>query len=155
MVSPLCDAIWIIPHLNHSVLFLHREYIPFLPAAESEPRGPVDSPLLETVAPPGWWQKGSQELFEAVESITNILKELEDSDAALITPFAGFCAFSAAIMNLYVSKFPRMNLGESPEAAALARVNKSYLHRFKRLWRMGEAWVSSSIYIFDSDFIWK
>jgi len=125
-------------------MFLRREYIPFLPTTESEPRGPIDPPLLEAVAPTGWWEANSKELFDAGECITNILQELEDCDAALITPFAGFCAFSASIQNFYVSKFPRMNLGRSTKAATLARKNKSYLYRFKDLWPIGEGWVSAT-----------
>lgn len=112
--------------------------MPFLPITELEPRGPVDPPLLEAVAPTGWWDENARELFEASECMTNILQELEDCDAALMTPFAGFCAFQAGTANFYVSRFPRMNLGGSPEAASLARTNKSYLHRFKELWPMGE-----------------
>lgn len=116
--------------------------MPFLPRGDMEPRGPIDPPLLGTVAPPGWWENGSWETFDAAACITNMLQELEDATAALMTPFAGFCAFSAGIGNLYVSSFPRMNLGKSPDAATLARANKSYLHRFKELWKIGEAWVS-------------
>jgi hypothetical protein len=106
------------------------------------PRGPIDPPLLEAAAPPGWWDNGSLEAFDAAACITNILQELEDSDTPLVTPFVGFCAFSAATANHYASTFPQMNLGRSPEAATLAATNKSYLNRFKVLWKIGEGWVS-------------
>jgi hypothetical protein len=128
---------------DHSALFLHREYIPFLPTTESEPAGPVDPPLLEASAPNGWWQDGARELFDAAACITNILSELDDAGATLMTPFAGFCAFSAATMNLYVSRFPKLNLGRSSDATALAKTNKLYMLRFKSLWKMGEGWVCS------------
>lgn len=131
-----------------STIFLHREYIPFVPSKESEPSGPTDPPILEETAPEDWWDRGSAELFHAASCITRILEDLETCGAPLLTPFTGFCAFSAAIMNLYVGAFPRMNLNRSPNGAELARLNVQYLDRFQKLWKMGIGWVSRTVFLF-------
>lgn len=85
---------------------LHREYFPFMPAAESAPRGPIDHPMLQAEAPEGWWDASALEMFDAAEHIARILSEASECGAELLTPFVGFCVFSAAYMNLYVFRFP-------------------------------------------------
>jgi hypothetical protein len=125
-----------------SLLFLHREYIPFLPTLESEPRGPVDPPLLQAVAPHNWWSRNASELFQAAASITEMLNTLDEVDASLLTPFAGFCAFSAATMNIYVLNFPRMNLNRSANMRNYIDQNIDYMNRFNGIWKMGKGWVS-------------
>ncbi|KAE8389360.1 hypothetical protein BDV23DRAFT_194428 [Aspergillus alliaceus] len=126
-----------------STLMLHREYFPFLPTAESGPRGPVDHPLLEAEAPAGWWEASALELFTAAEHIAKLLHEASECGAHLMTPFAGFCAFSASYMNLYIYRFPRMNLGRSPQAEQLMNFCLAYLEEFQHVWKLGEAWVST------------
>jgi len=87
-----------------------------------------------------WWEDRARDLFNAAECIARILHELDEMDCPLLTPFPGFCAFSAANMNLYCAAFPRMNLGRSPSAAVLAELNLSYLDRFRQIWKMGNGW---------------
>lgn len=120
---------------------LHREYFPFMPTAESGPRGPVDHPLLEAEAPVGWWESSALELFSAAEHIARLLHEASECGAHLMTPFVGFCAFSASYMNLYIYRFPRMNLGRSPQAEQLMNFCLAYLEDFRHVWKLGEAWV--------------
>jgi hypothetical protein len=114
--------------------------VPFLPAPESAPRGPVDPPLLDGQAPQNWWEDRVKELFDAASFITGLLRELEDEGAALYTPFAGFCNFSAATMNVYTHCFPSMNLGRSKESRSIMEENLEYLDRFRRHWPIGQAW---------------
>ncbi|KAF7562063.1 hypothetical protein G7046_g2074 [Stylonectria norvegica] len=124
-----------------SLIFLLREYVPFLPAPESEPAGPVDPPLLPAPAPSGWWHDRADELFTSAAKIPLLLQELKDANASLETPFAGFCAFSAATMNLYVSSFPNMNLKRSADTSFdVAVLNLRLLDRFRAVWPMGEGW---------------
>lgn len=123
-----------------SLLFLGREYIPFLPTPDSEPSGPTDAPLLEAEAPQGWWTNRAAELFFGAAHITSISQQLDEANASLLTPFAGFCNFAAATMNIYVSCFPNMNHGRSREAEAMVSSNIDYLDRFKALWPMGSGW---------------
>ncbi|TVY52771.1 putative transcriptional regulatory protein, partial [Lachnellula cervina] len=122
------------------ILFLNREYIPFLPSSTSKPQGPIDPPLLKATSPDNWWSERAADLFHAAKCITTILDELNEVDSPLITPFAGFCAFSAATMNLYVAAFPQMNLGRSKDATALAEHNIAYLDKFRQIWKIGAGW---------------
>lgn len=125
-----------------STVMLHREYFPFLPTSETVPRGPVDHPQLQAEAPPGWWDASALEMFNATEHIAKILHESSECGAEMLTPFVGFCAFSAAYMNLYVSHFPQMNLGRSPRAEENLNYCLEYLEGFRREWKLGESWVS-------------
>ncbi|KAL2866135.1 Zn(II)2Cys6 transcription factor [Aspergillus lucknowensis] len=123
-----------------SILFLNREYIPFLPKTAATPSGPVDPPLLPASSPEGWWETRAQELFGAASYITNILADLSDEGAALDTPFAAFCNFSAATMNVYVSCFPSMNLDRSSDMAGILEKNLAYLDRIRGIWPIGQGW---------------
>ncbi|RDW57296.1 hypothetical protein BP5796_12746 [Coleophoma crateriformis] len=124
------------------ILFLNREYIPFLPTSESEPQGPVDPPLLQAASPDGRWAERANELFHAAACITNILEDLEELDRPLATPFAGFCAFSIATMNIYVAAFPRMNMGRSPNADISAELHLIYIDKFRHVWKIGNGLVN-------------
>lgn len=121
---------------------LHREYFPFMPTAESAPRGPIDHPMLQAEAPEGWWDASALEMFSAAENIANILREASECGAELLTPFVGFCAFSAAYMNLYVFRFPQMNFGRSRRAEENLNQCLAYLEAFRLKWKLGESWVS-------------
>ncbi|KAL7941225.1 hypothetical protein V8C42DRAFT_361304 [Trichoderma barbatum] len=124
-----------------SRLFLGREYIPFIPTPISEPSGPVEPPLLPNDSPAGWWEERSYELFTSASYITDLLRRLENTGTPFATPFTGFCAFSAATMNIYVCCFPRMNLGRSSAVSASdVESNLTYLDQFRDKWPMGNGW---------------
>ncbi|KAJ5736046.1 uncharacterized protein N7483_001171 [Penicillium malachiteum] len=127
-------------------LMLHREYFPFLPTTVSAPRGPVDHPTLEAEAPLGWWEESARELFEAAERIADLLHEAGECGIALATPFVGFCAFSAAYMNLYIFRFPQMNIGRSIRADELMKMCLDYLEEFRGVWKLGDAWIKTLKY---------
>lgn len=122
---------------------LHREYFPFLPLLESTPQGPVDHPMLEATAPQGWWDESARILFGAAENIARILQESSECGVHLMTPFAGFCAFSAGYLNLYVYHFPKMNLGRSLQAKACMEMCLDYLNMFRKVWTIADGWVSA------------
>ncbi|KAM3506968.1 hypothetical protein MY11210_007341 [Beauveria gryllotalpidicola] len=126
-----------------STLMLHREYFPFLPTLESTPQGPVDHPMLEATAPEGWWDESAGILFGAAHNIARILHESCECGVHLMTPFAGFCAFSAGYLNLYVYHFPRMNLGRSPQAKACMDMCLDYLHEFRKVWTIADGWIKT------------
>ncbi|KAK2595668.1 hypothetical protein QQS21_006641 [Conoideocrella luteorostrata] len=126
-----------------SILMLHREYVPFLPTTESEPRGPVDQPMLEALAPDGWWNDSARQLFGGAEHIAMILHEAAECDVHLMTPFAGFCAFSAGYVNLYASKYPRMNLNRSPRAKECLKMCLDYLEKFRHVWKIADGWIKT------------
>jgi hypothetical protein len=120
---------------------LYREYTPFLPTPESVPRGPVDHPVLEAPAPPGWWENGAAELHGAAEQIARVLHEASECGVHLMTPFAGFCAFSAGYVLIYVYHFPNMNLGRSPHAEECMNMCLDYLAEFRKVWKIADGWV--------------
>lgn len=120
---------------------MHREYFPFLPTLESTPQGPVDQPMLEAAAPEGWWNESSRALFGAAENIAKILHESSECGVHLMTPFAGFCAFSAGYLNLYVYHFPKMNLGRSLQAKECMGMCLDYLNEFRKVWTIADGWV--------------
>ncbi|KAH6889464.1 putative fungal-specific transcription factor [Thelonectria olida] len=126
-----------------SVLMLHREYMPFLPTAEMAPRGPIDHPMLQARAPAGWWENSSQELFQSAERIATLLYDAEDCGILFLTPFAGFCAYSACFMNLYIYRFPRMNLGRSSAAEDCLSLCLNFLEKFRQTWKIGDRWIKT------------
>ena len=133
-----------VPLLTSSTLSLHREYFPFLPTSESEPSGPVDHPMLEAPAPDGWWSDCARQLFGAAENIALVLHEASECGVQLMTPFAGFCAFSAGYINLYLSRYPRMNLNRSPRARECLAMCLDYLQTFRKVWCIADGWVRTT-----------
>jgi hypothetical protein len=128
-----------------STIMLHREYFPFLPTPASVPRGPVDQPTLEAEAPEGWWDESASVLFGAAEQIAKLLHDASDCGSEMLIPFVGFCAFSAAYMNLYAFLFPQMNLGRSSDAETHLKYCLAYLEKFRHVWKLGESWVSTEL----------
>ncbi|KAF5628857.1 transcriptional regulatory [Fusarium sp. NRRL 52700] len=128
---------------NCPTIMLHREYFPFLPTADLTPRGPVDPPLLEAEAPPGWWDESARELFNAAEQIASLLQEASECGIPLMTPFSGFCAFTACFLNLYVFRFPRMNLNRSSKAEQLMNWGLEYLEEFQNAWELAGGWIKT------------
>ncbi|KAF9876673.1 fungal specific transcription factor [Colletotrichum karsti] len=126
-----------------SIMMLHREYFPFLPGLEDPPKGPIDPPLLEDEAPPGWWDDSAREFFGAAEHLGSILKEASECGVAVMTPFAGFCAFSSCYINLYGFRFPRITCGYAPRAEELMNTSIEYLKRFREVWDLGDGWLKT------------
>ncbi|KAM0187732.1 hypothetical protein ACHAPI_011052, partial [Fusarium lateritium] len=124
-------------------IMLHREYFPFLPTADLTPRGPVDPPRLQAEAPPGWWDDSARDLFNAAEQIACLLQEASECGIPLMTPFSGFCAFTACFLNLYVFRFPRMNLGRSSRAEQLMNWGLEYLEEFQNAWELAGGWIKT------------
>ncbi|KAK1995550.1 fungal-specific transcription factor domain-containing protein [Colletotrichum falcatum] len=126
-----------------SIMMLQREYFPFLPTADMTPQGPIDPPTLEAEAPPGWWEQSAKELFEAAAHLAGILQETSECGAAVMTPFAGFCAFSSCYINLYGFRFPRMTCGYGTRAEELMNSSIEYLKRFREVWDLGDGWLKT------------
>ncbi|KAH7346090.1 fungal-specific transcription factor domain-containing protein [Pyrenochaeta sp. MPI-SDFR-AT-0127] len=123
-----------------SLLFLNREYIPFLPKSRSEPSGPIDPPLLSVDPPVKWWHDRAEELFTSAIRISLIMSELDDADAPLCAPFPGFCLFSAATTNLYSLAFPWMHPNRNQNMAELVETDFGLLDKFRKIWHIGEGW---------------
>lgn len=91
-----------------NVAFLHREYIPFFGHRVKKPCGPVDPPLIDEIAPDGWWENGSREMFQAAESTVRLMQSLEEKDSTIETPFTCFCVYIAGAMLCYLDAWPHM-----------------------------------------------
>ncbi|KAF4839264.1 hypothetical protein CGCSCA4_v011312 [Colletotrichum siamense] len=126
-----------------NLLYYQREYFPFLPALEDPPKGPIDPPLLEDEAPPGYWDESAREFFGAAQHLGSILQEASDCGVAVMTPFAGFCAFSSCFVNLYGFTFPRITLGYAPRAEELMNTGIEYLKSFSEVWDLGDGWLKT------------
>jgi hypothetical protein len=76
-------------------------------------------------------------------SIAMLLHEASECGVHLMTPFAGFCAFSAGYVLGYVYRFPKMNLGRSPRAEEYMNMCLNYLEEFRHVWPIADGWVRS------------
>ncbi|KZL67810.1 fungal specific transcription factor [Colletotrichum tofieldiae] len=126
-----------------SIMMLQREYFPFLPTIDMTPNGPIDQPTLEAEAPPGWWEQSAKELFEAAAHLASILQEASECGVAVMTPFAGFCAFSSCYINLYGFRFPRITCGYGTRAEELMNSSIEYLKKFREVWDLGDGWLKT------------
>ncbi|KAK6213755.1 fungal specific transcription factor [Colletotrichum tabaci] len=126
-----------------SIVMLQREYFPFLPTMDMTPQGPIDPPILEAEAPPGWWEQSAKELFEAAAHLASILRDASECGVAVMTPFAGFCAFSSCYINLYGFRFPRITCGYGPRAEELMNSSIEYLKKFREVWDLGDGWLKT------------
>jgi hypothetical protein len=125
-----------------SIIWLNREFMPFLPTTGSVYRGPVDAPVYKEEAPDGWWEQKASEHFFAVESISRMMRVMRHSNPNHYTPFTGLCIFTATLMNLYAVTFPAMSRGSSSEKSeTLLSENVDDLNRFGKLWKMGQGLI--------------
>ncbi|KAK4868073.1 hypothetical protein LT330_007271 [Penicillium expansum] len=124
------------------VIYLNREYIPFLPHRVSGPCGPIDSPLLKEHAPPGWWDRGSRELFGSASSIIHIMRGLQKNGIQLQTPFTSFCVFTAAATLSYASAWPHMAPG-TENAREMYIWGLEWLQQSCKLWKIAVGWCDT------------
>ena len=127
-----------------SLVFLHREFVPLLPTRVAPPTEPSEPPYFDSEAPSGWWESSAEILHSAATSVADIINELEETSITMMTPLAGFTAFTAAITLSHVAAFPHINHGMSPNAEAKAQILIRYLTQVGQLWKIGEHWVSST-----------
>ncbi|KAH8707472.1 hypothetical protein GQ44DRAFT_628638 [Phaeosphaeriaceae sp. PMI808] len=126
-----------------SSLFLGREYMPFLPTNCSAPSGPVDPPLLPLGAPNGWWLGRADEFFVSANRISEIIRDLDNAGKSLLTPFAGFCLFSAITTNMYASAFPWMVPRIRNDISEIIARDIEKLESLQHIWHIGEGWLST------------
>jgi hypothetical protein len=127
----------VIFHLNK--LFLHREYIPFIPYRCSSPLGPIDPPLLIGQPPEGWWAANSTALFASAASIIDLLRAAQLRGVELKTVFVAFCVYSAAVTLLYAQAWPCMAPGVKPPHEDLQWA-LTWLDDTGTLWKIVKGW---------------
>jgi hypothetical protein len=135
-----------------SIMILYREYLPFVPEPFINMAGPTEPPLLIREAPGGWWASYTTTLFDASAQVTAILSELTDAGIAILSPIIGYCAFTAASMNLYLAAFPWVDPASSrkTDAAALSQKNLDWLRDFANVCPLGRQWVCKILSLCDS-----
>ncbi|KAH7149029.1 hypothetical protein B0J13DRAFT_550517 [Dactylonectria estremocensis] len=127
-----------------SVLFLRREYIPFVPVGETKPRGPIEMPLLKSTGPDTFWETNLEELAHSAVQISNLLRDLRRANSSIRTPFSGLCAFSAALMSLYSAAFPEFmgfTREQTSQAENEAQESIRDLHETGRMWKIADEWI--------------
>lgn len=83
-----------------------------------------------------------KQLFDAAQQIGGVLSALENSEAAIMTPYSGFSAFVAAHINMYGTIAPARYPGGLEKAEDEKSQNLNYLERLNKLWPVGRTWVS-------------
>jgi hypothetical protein len=127
----------VIFYLNQ--LFLHREYIPFIPYRCTFPSGPIDPPLLVGQPPEGWWTANSTALFASATSIIDLLRGAQLRGVELKTVFVAFCVYSAAVTLLYAQTWPCMAPGVKPPHEDLQWAF-DWLDDTATLWKIVRGW---------------
>ncbi|UQC86513.1 fungal specific transcription factor domain-containing protein [Colletotrichum lupini] len=120
----------------------HRLHYPANSVAAYATLG-YDPPTLEAEAPPGWWEQSAKELFEAAGHLSSVLREASECGVAVMTPFAGFCAFSSCYINLYGFMFPRIGVGYATRAEEYMNWSIEYLNKFREVWDLGDGWLKT------------
>lgn len=83
-----------------------------------------------------------KQLFEAAQNIGGVLSALENSKAAVMTPYSGFSVFVAVHINMYGTIAPARYPGGVERAEEEKIQNLAYLERLSKLWPVGRSWVS-------------
>lgn len=135
-----------------SLLYLHRDYIPFLPPLDYNPRnGPIDGESLwhpnqsgvEIVPPnPDWWKTSADTCFRSANAVTDMLINLSRHASRLTNPFAGYAILTAGTMHIHLWFWPLhapyvKNVGEY-----LASDTK-ILNELKQTWSISQQWCQA------------
>lgn len=120
-----------------SILFLYRDQ---LLSSLKQTHDPRHDPRVSTGSDSSAWCEGAIEhLFEAAQSIGEILSALSASATPVITPYSGFSVFVAAHVNMYGAVSPRYPGGKE-RAEAEKKANFAYLERLCEFWPVGHNW---------------
>ncbi|KAL2838089.1 hypothetical protein BJY01DRAFT_220227 [Aspergillus pseudoustus] len=127
-----------------NLIFLHREYTPFIPQPSNHPQGPVDPPLLTEEAPVGWWDQSAQTLLASASNVVRIMQELDRRGVQFQAPFTSFCVFTAATTLAYMDAWEYMAPGIDRQLSSeLFTWASSWLHRSCKVWRVATGWYRS------------
>lgn len=132
-----------------SLLYLHRDYIPFLPPLGYHPRnGPIDGEPLwgpngNTNPPnPDWWQTSAETCFKSAKAVTDLFIKLDHRGSRLTNPFAGFSILTAATMHLHLWFWPASSLAVKNAGEYLA-LDTGIVESFKRYWYISDHWCQA------------
>ena len=93
-------------------IFLHWEFLPFLPLRFKQAEGLPSSHSLYRQAheaPPGFWKSSARECFGAARSILALTADAREARSLTATSFALYGIFVAKFIEAYAKAFPWMN----------------------------------------------
>jgi len=93
-------------------IFLHWEFLPFLPLRSKQAEGlPYSHSLYRQIheAPPGFWKSSARECFCAARSILSLAADAREARSLTASPFALYGIFVAKFIEVYAKAFPWMN----------------------------------------------
>jgi hypothetical protein len=93
-------------------VFLHWEFLPFLPLRFSQPEGLHRLQFLchgATQPPLGFWTSSARECFNAARSILDLAADARETGSLPMNAFALYGIFVAKFMEVYAKAFPWMD----------------------------------------------
>jgi hypothetical protein len=94
------------------LVFLHWEFLPFLPLRCRQPEGPNPAPqhaFLATDAPPAFWKSSARECFSAAKAILDLASDAREESSLTVNALAAYGIFVAKFIQTYASAFPWMD----------------------------------------------
>lgn len=82
-------------------MFLHREFIPFIPLRATKPEGPLDPPLFPKESygvPADFWHNSARQLFKSARDLMDLVRTCQEWGVLVETPIVGFAIYVAAFI---------------------------------------------------------
>lgn len=122
-----------------NVVFLHRDYIPFLAHRVRRPTGPVDPPLILDTPPDGWWEHGARDMFQAAKRTVQLMQGLDENGIGIDSPFTCFCIYIAGTVLSYLEAWPHM-APEVTDAPQYTPWTLTFLEVHAQRWPICDGW---------------
>ena len=93
-------------------VFLHWEFLPFLPLKSTQAEGLECSKYLycqNTEAPSGFWRSSARKCFSAARTILNLAEDAREAGCLNMNTFTLYSIFVAKFMEVYIKAFPWMD----------------------------------------------
>jgi hypothetical protein len=94
------------------LVFLHWEFLPFLPLRCRQPAGPDPAPqhaFQAKDAPPAFWRSSARECFSAAKAILDLASDAREESSLAVNALAAYGIFVAKFIQTYASAFPWMD----------------------------------------------
>jgi hypothetical protein len=94
------------------LVFLHWEFLPFLPLRCRQPTGPDPAPqhaFQAKDAPPAFWRSSARECFSAAKAILDLASDAREESSLAVNALAAYGIFVAKFIQIYASAFPWMD----------------------------------------------
>lgn len=94
------------------VVFLHWEFLPFLPLRCRQPEGPNPAPqhaFQATDAPHAFWRSSARECYNAAKAILDLSADAREDLSLAVNALAAYGIFVAKFIQIYALAFPWMD----------------------------------------------